>query len=606
MKTAVLSLCAGLVVLAVTRSDVLLPSAADARAAPRPRPNIVVIETDDQTSEQMRVLRKTRRLLGNEGTTFDTSLVSLSLCCPSRATLLTGQYAHNHRVLANGPPTGGYRRLNHRNALPVWLRRAGYATVLVGKYLNGYGSATTRTKIPPGWTEWHAGVTLSYFNYTMNDNGTLHRYGSAPLDYETDVYTRKAVDVIERRAPQAKPFFLWVTYHAPHAGGPPDGDDPTDFNMPTCHPSPIYRNWFQRERLPRTPSFNEADVSRKPFGIRHRPRLNAYEISEIREAYQQQLECLLSVDDGVQAIVGALQATGELGRTLVIFTDDNGYFHGEHRVPSGKVLPYEPSIRVPLIIRGPGVPRGLRLKQIVANIDLAPTILDAAGAKARRVEDGRSLFPLPRHPDRQWGRDLLIERGSGAGNGQVAHAGLQTGDAGYGDDGNRGAAGGPGDKGFIALRTPRFLYAEYSNGEKELYDLWNDADEIDNLDGKRSYGPIEDALHRRLRTLKRCRGVPCRAGPRIRISAVRKTTRTRSGRCTRSDVRVRLVGRDVATASAVWFFLNGRLRAADADPPFATVIRRRALGRAPKIQARISFLDGRMADRARAIAGTCR
>ncbi len=608
MRFGVVLSCAGalLVVLGATGSDLVLRRSGEATAAQRVQPNIVVIETDDQTSEQMKVMRKTRRLIGRAGTTFDSSFVSLSLCCPSRASFLTGQYAHNHRVLSNGPPSGGYRRLDHKNALPVWLKRAGYWTALVGKYLNGYGSASTRTRVPPGWSEWHAGVTLSYFNYTMNDNGRLHHHGRGLADYGTDVYTQKAVDVIRRRAALEKPFFLWVTYHAPHAGGPPDADDPTDVNIPTCHPSPIYKDVFQFEPLPRPPSFNEADVSKKPYGIRHRPLLNPYEIAAVQEAYQQQLECLLSVDDGVEAIVEALQTSGVLGRTLVVFTDDNGYFHGEHRVPSGKVLPYEPSIRVPLLIRGPGVPRGLHLKQTVANVDLAPTIVAAAGAKPGRKMDGRSLFPLLHHPDRQWGRDLLIERGAGAGSGLSAKPGLQTGDTGYGDNGNRGAAGGPGDRSFSALRTPRFLYAEYSNGEKELYDLWNDPDELKNLHSDPSYAAFQDELHRRLKKLKRCAGRVCRAGPRIQLRTIHRTRRAPGGRCTSSDVKARVTGRDRPWVSAVWFFLNGRLLAVKADPPFAVRIHRRSLGRRPRIQARITFVDGRTSDRIRAISRACR
>src|SRR5215210_6966159 len=336
-------------------------------AAAKPRPNVVVIETDDQTVEEMRVMRNTLALLGAQGTTFDNSFVSLPLCCPSRATFLTGQYAHNNGVLTNSLPNGGYQKLDHSNTLAVWLQRAGYTTALVGKYLNGYGANGTQTQVPPGWTEWHAGVHLSYFNWTMNENGALVRFGSSPGDYQTDVLSAKAVDVIARRAPQAKPLFMWVTYHAPHAGGPREGDDR---GVATVNVGPKYRDRLAAEPLPSMPSFNEADVSDKPAGIRNRPLLTQQRIAAIREAYQQQLESLLSVDDGVKAIVDALRASGELDNTLLVFTDDNGFFHGQHRVPSGKVLLYEPSIRVPLLIRGPGVPKGKHLKQLVANVDL--------------------------------------------------------------------------------------------------------------------------------------------------------------------------------------------------------------------------------------------
>jgi arylsulfatase A-like enzyme len=584
----------------------LTRGSSDARAAQAPRPNIVVIETDDQTAEQLRVMRKTLRLLGDEGTTFDRSFVTLSLCCPSRATLLTGQYAHNSGVLTNSLPYGGYQKLDHRNTLAVWLQGAGYWTAHVGKYLNGYGKKGARRQIPPGWSEWHAGVNLPYFGFTTNDDGVLHQYGSNPSDYQTDVFTRKAVGVIDRRAPQAKPFFLWLAYHAPHAGGPREPDDPQ--GIATVNTGPKYRNHFASEALPRPPSFNERDVSDKPVGIRNRPLMTASVVAGVREAYQQQLESLLAVDDGVQAVVNALRATGELDNTLIVFTDDNGFFRGEHRVPSGKVLLYEPSIRVPLLMRGPAVPRGKHLEQMVANIDLAPTILAAALAKAGRRMDGRSLWPLLRHPGRQWGRDLLIERGPGGGKGGSVSAG-RAGDAGEGpgDSGNQGRrAAGPPDRRFAAIRTPRFLYAEYVNGERELYDLWKDPDELRSLHGSRAYAPIRRELARRLAKLRTCRGATCSAGPRVKLKVRRRSHAAAAARCTRSAVRVRVAGRDARWVSSARFFLNGKLRRADSKAPFQVTIPKRSLLRHPSIRARVSFLDGRMVDRTRALPRACR
>ncbi len=575
-------------------------------AAPVTQPNIVVIETDDQTAEQMRVMRKTLALLGREGTTFDRNFVTLSLCCPSRSTLLTGQYAHNHGVLTNNAPNGGYQKLDHTNTLAVWLKSSGYWTAHVGKYLNGYGKKKTKKKIPPGWSEWHAGVSLPYFGFTMNDNGVLHQYGSDPSEYQTDVFTQKAVDVIDRRAPGAQPFFMWVAYHAPHAGGPRDDDDPT--GIATVHPAPKYKDAFASQKLPKPPSFNEKDVSDKPVGIRNRPLLTPQEIAGVKEAYQQQLESMLSVDDGVEAIVNALRAKGELERTLIIFTDDNGFFRGEHRVPSGKVLVYEPSIRVPLILRGPGVPRGRHLKQMVANIDLAPTIVVAAHAKPGRRMDGRPLWPLLRKPSRQWGRDLLIERGPGGGKGGAVAPGRadQAGE-GAGDSGNQSRRlAGPADKQFAAIRTPRFLYAEYVNGEKELYDLWKDPDELRSLHTARSYAPIRRELARRLAKLRTCRGAACWAGPRVKLKAIRRTSTSRHRRCTRSNVRLRIGGADSRWVRMARFYLNGRLVRTDARAPFRATVRRSALGRHPRLSARIAFVDGRIVDRTRTLPASCR
>jgi arylsulfatase A-like enzyme len=384
---------------------VLLALAAPAAAAP----NVVVIETDDQTLESMRVMERTRALIGDQGATFENAFVSLSLCCPSRATLLTGRYAHNHGVLDIKPPWGGFERLDGAETLATWLQRSGYQTALVGKYLNRYGRRDP-AEVPPGWTEWHGLVdptTYSFYGYLFTENGVLHRYGATAADYQTDVITGKAEDVIARRAGADAPLFLWVTYVAPHNGLPRDPGDPPGMASPV--PAPRHAGAFAGEPLPRTPAFDEADVRDKPPSIRRRPRLPASEVTAIEHHHRQELEALLAVDEGVARIVGALERAGELEDTLLVFTSDNGYLHGEHRVPAGKVLAYEPSIRVPLLMRGPGVPRGLRPAQLAANVDLAPAILEAAGAAGGWEPDGLSLFGFLSDPGLETGRDLLLE-----------------------------------------------------------------------------------------------------------------------------------------------------------------------------------------------------
>jgi len=443
------------------------------------RPNIVVIMTDDQTAESLRVMANVRRLLAARGTSFANSFTTYPQCCPSRATFLTGQYAHNHGVLGNSPPAGGYIKLDHSNTLPVWLENAGYYTVHIGKYLNGYGSRDPR-EIPPGWSEWRGSVdpsTYRFTGYTLNENRTLTTYGG----YQTDVYAQKAAAVIRRRAPLARPFFLSVAFLAPHSGAPADPDDP-GAGIATPSPALRHRDDFAAEPLPRPPSFNEADVSDKPSGIRTRRLLPPERVRAIRENYQQELESLLAVDEGVARIVAALGGSGELGNTLVIFTSDNGFFHGEHRVAQGKNLPYEPAIRIPLVVRGPGVPAGLRLTQRVGNLDLAPTIVDAANATAGRVPDGRSLLPLFTSPTTPLTRDLLVERG-------------------------------PGEDPYSALRSGRYLYVEYSSGARELYDLAVDPHELASRHADPSYAAVRRELAGRLAQLRSCRGLTCRARP---------------------------------------------------------------------------------------------
>jgi N-acetylglucosamine-6-sulfatase len=461
--------------------------AASQPAQTQARPNVLVLLTDDQTLESMRVLGGVRAELAAGGTTFSRSFVSNPLCCPSRATLYTGQYTHNHGVIGNRSPEGGYGRLDKSEWLPVWLQRAGYRTVHIGKFMNRYGQDSPPTEVPPGWDEWYTSVdpsTYSFTGYQLNENGVVSSFGH----YSTDEYSRRAVDAVARLAPSAQPFFLSVAFLAPHSGGPRETDDPAGLATPM--PAPRHRDAFAGEPLPSTPAFDEADVSDKPTFVRSRPRLSAERQAAMTELYQQELESLLAVDEGIVGVVGALRAAGELDDTLIVFTSDNGFFHGEHRVPYGKVMVYEPSIRVPLILRGPGVPAGALRRQLVTNADLAPTILDAADARpAGRTPDGRSLFPLLRDRGLAWGRELLVEGAPGI----FAVA-------------------------YVALRNDRFVYAEHDNGERELYDLRRDPHQLRNVVGEPAYAPIEGRLAERLAALSSCGGRACWRGPRLRIA----------------------------------------------------------------------------------------
>ena len=548
---AALTLAAGIAVAAA-----LVGSAATSQAGTQQavnRPNVVVIMTDDQTVESVRVMSNVRNLLAGRGVTFDNSFASYPLCCPSRSTFLTGQYAHNHRVLGNAPPNGGYDRLDHTNTLPVWLQRAGYATVHIGKYLNGYGRVR-QTEVPAGWVEWHASIdpsTYQFYNYTINENGRLVRYGNTAAEYQGDVYTRKAVDVIRRYAADPRPLFLSVAYLAPHSGGPREPGDPP--NLATPVPAPRHQNVFATQPLPTPPSFNEADVSDKPSGIRTRPLLGPGRINGIRESYQQRLESLLAVDEGVAEIVRALETTGELSRTYIIFTSDNGFFHGEHRVPAGKVLVYEPSVRVPLIIRGPRIPAGGRRSQLVANVDVAPTIADATRIRPGRAPDGRSLLPIARDRLLFGGRDILLETPT-----------------------------------YSAIRTPRWVYVEHANGDKELYDLVRDPHQLTSQHLNPALQPTRLDLAARLTQLRGCSGATCRRGPELRLF-----TRYRRGArgCARSNVRLAVGGGAARRISQVQFYVRGRLIRRDGRRPFTAVVPRRRLRGGAVVQALVTLTD---------------
>jgi N-acetylglucosamine-6-sulfatase len=558
---AVLKLLPGVATAAVVSVGLAAASAGTAQragAGTAARPNVVVIMTDDQTQESMRVMANTRRLLGEQGTTFANSFVSFPLCCPSRATYLTGQYPHNSTILGNQPPQGGYQKLRptHANTLPGWLQQAGYRTVHIGKYLNGYGRDNP-SEVPPGWTEWQGSVdpsTYRFYDYRLNENGTLVSYGSRADDYQADVYARKSVETIRRLAPQAQPFFLSVAFLAPHSGGPREADDPR--NQATPVPAPRHRNRFAAEPLPTTPAFNEADVSDKPLAVRRRALLGPQRVAAVTENYRQRLESLLAVDEAVAGIVSALEAAGELERTLIVFAADNGFFHGEHRVPAGKVLVYEPSARVPLILRGPGIPRGRVHPQYVTNVDWAATIVDAANARAGRRLDGRSLVPLAQNPTRRWGRDLLFETPN-----------------------------------YAALRTPRWLWVEHGSGERELYDLVQDPHQLQSLHGNPTLALLRQRLAGRLARLRACSGARCSDGPAVRLSV---GYRRGAGGCARSTVAARVSGADTATATSVDFRLAGRRVRLDARAPFTAAIPRGRLARSNRLlRVTVAFADAR-------------
>ena len=525
-----------------------------AAGAERPRshdrPNIVVLMTDDQTVESLRVMEVVQQRLVAQGTTFESSFVGFALCCPSRATFLTGQYAHNHGVMHNVPPLGGYARLDHTSTLPVWLQRAGYFTAHVGKYLNGYGTEKL-TEVPPGWSEWYGSLDVrgdySYQGFTLNENGGLVRYPSRPDLYRTDVEAKLAADLIRRRARDKTPFFLSVAFLAPHAGTPIEPDDPAEPVAGTPAAAERHRDRFAGEPLPMPPSFNEADMSDKPAGARARPLMSPATIAALREKYQQRLESLLAVDEAVGRILAALAETGELDSTVVLFTSDNGYILGEHRIPSDKVWPYEPAIRVPLVIRGPGFPAGRVVKQLVSNVDLAPTILGLAGVRPGRLMDGRSLLPLVVDPRLEWGRDLLVETFAPT----------------------------------WALRTPWFLYVEHGSGESELYDLRTDPDQLASISGDPAHAAIRAQLAHRLRLLLACAGRMCRTPPDLRLELERRG-------CGAPAVRASVRGKDLAWVRQVTWYLNGRRLSTDASRPF-----RRRVGSGPgrELRASVQLVD---------------
>jgi arylsulfatase A-like enzyme len=440
------------------------------------RPNFLFILTDDMDAQSLQYMPRVQELLGVSGVTFENAFVTNPVCCPSNVSILTGQYSYNTQILHNVPPLGGFQKFTNmrtdgdpstqgdENTLATWLDDAGYLTGRVGKYLVGYPDSSTY--IPPGWDQWQASYDgfSSYFNYRLNENGTVVQYGAGEGDYITDVLTDKTVGMIEgAEATDEQPFFFMLSANAPHSGVAPNG-------APT--PAPRHAGMFAGATAPRTPSFNEADVSDKPANIRNAPSLTATQIANIDREYQARLESLQAVDEGVERIIKSLEENGELENTFIFFTSDNGYHLGQHRFLNGKAQPYEEDIRVPLLVSGPGVRAGVSLDQFALNIDFAPTIAELAQATPGRDIDGRSLTPLlvrDTPPANNWRKDFLVEFYR--------------------------APGQPGSPGKV-LRTRHEVYVEYADGFRELYDLRTDPYQLNNVFASADKGHVKNLSER--------------------------------------------------------------------------------------------------------------
>ncbi len=478
------------------------------------RPNVILILTDDAAAGDLKYMPNLREEMVEGGTTFENSFVTNSLCCPSRATTLRGQYVHNHQVLSNEPPRGGFQKfrfLGHENStMATWLQEEGYRTSFFGKYMNGYAE----THVPPGWDEWY-GISGNFLSSTLNENGHMVNYD--PDQYHTDdVLSDKASDYIERTAGADPPFFatdrpflMWLGTKAPHQ---------------PATPAPRHEDTLKDVELPRPPSFNEKDVRDKPRWVQDNPPLSPDQVAYMDELHRKRLQSMMAVDDLVGDLFDSLRESGELEDTYVFFTSDNGFHLGQHRLGAGKWTAYEEDIRVPLIVSGPGVPEGETLPHMVLNNDLAPTFADLAGADPPNFVDGRSLAPLLDEsptPEEEWRQRFVVEavaerdsvpRPPFVNESQVRP--LLTGDplprdwrltsAGRADSSEEW-----GRPWLKALRTKDHLFVEYKTGEHELYDLNKDPYQLENL-----YDRAPEDLLRRLNAqldaLRQCEAQDCR------------------------------------------------------------------------------------------------
>ncbi|MBF8186086.1 sulfatase [Nonomuraea sp. K274] len=442
------------------------------------RPNIVVVMADDLESGTLPYFPNITRHLVREGASFQRFFVTNSWCCPSRASILRSQYVHSHGVLTNTAPEGGFDRFHtlglERSTVGTWMQQAGYRTALMGKYLNHYPGATAEPAfVPPGWNEWAVPVRALYdeYGYRLNENGGLFDYGWSEEDYLSDVLARKARDFI---AGSKQPFFLLLTPTGPHN---------------PANPAVRHAGAFPLVTAPRPPSFNQEDVSREPHWLRSRPWISEAGRDRIDERFRARLRSMLGVDDLVGTVIEALREKGELDNTYIFFTSDNGFHLGTRRLPQGKTTPFEEAIRVPLVVRGPGVKADSKIRQMGVTIDLAPTFAELGGAKAPPFAEGRSLAPLLRgRPPEQWRKHTLIEFVRPVNPSSGAQTPVPA---------------------YQALRTNRYTYVRYDTGERQLYDLAADPYQLYNL-ADCADPVLVTRLEGLLRAMAACSGATCR------------------------------------------------------------------------------------------------
>jgi arylsulfatase A-like enzyme len=445
------------------------------------RPNIVFVLTDDLSMDLLRYMPQVQALR-SRGLTFRNYFVSDSLCCPSRSSIFTGNLPHDTHVFSNTGRDGGIRAFySHRDEWATFnlaLQQAGYRTAMMGKYLNGYMQGPSRspvpdTYVPPGWNEWDvAGFAYSEYDYRLNENGRLTYYGDAPRDYLTSVLARRGVRFIDRTAGR-RPFFLEMATFTPHFPYTPAPQDVGKFAGLTA---------------PQPPSFDRLPADAPHWLSGHKP-LTADQVGKINDAFQLRVEDVQSIDRMISGLEGALARHHQLRNTYIVFSSDNGLHMGEYRLMPGKLTAFDTDIHVPLVIAGPGIRPGATTRAMAENTDLAKTFEGIAGTT--RPCDGHSLLALfkggiPRH----WRDAVLVEHHG------PARSALDP-------DEQNSTSGNPTT--YAAMRTPRFLYVEYKDGEREFYDLKRDPFELDNLAASLSAGQLA-RLHLELARLKHCHG----------------------------------------------------------------------------------------------------
>ncbi|MGW2826708.1 sulfatase family protein [Streptomyces sp. NPDC001443] len=459
------------------------PATSADSGATRGKPNIVFVLTDDLATNLIPYMPHVRQLQ-KDGMSFSNYYVTDSLCCPSRSSILTGRFPRNTGVFTNNGADGGYQAFNRkgdeRKCYGPAMQKAGYRTGFMGKYLNGYQPADTngtdRPYVPPGWDEWDtAGNGYPEFDYDLNENGKVVSYGHDPENYLTDVMSRKATSFIDASAAARQPFMLEVATFAPH--GP-------------ATPAPRDAGSFPDLKAPRTAAY-DTPPSPKPKWQEALKPLSDQEKRSIDRQFAKRVRSVQAVDDMIGRLRGELKAKGIADDTYLVFSSDNGFHMGEHRLRPGKQTAYDTDVRVPLVVAGPGVAAGEETSRPAENIDLGPTFQDLAGVTPAAAVDGLSLAPIL-HGEQvdDWRQAALIEH---------HRPGSKDGDPDAAPD------NGGNPPTYEAIRTPDALWVEYADGEREYYDVRSDPDQLHNRASALSPGQ-RDGLHATLTALQKCVG----------------------------------------------------------------------------------------------------
>jgi N-acetylglucosamine-6-sulfatase len=480
-------------------------AAATAKPAKPAKPNIVFILTDDLSFNLMRS-RFMPHVVGLEkrGETFSHYFVADSLCCPSRSTIFTGLFPHDTHVVANVGSNGGFQKFQseklYKRTFAVAIKPHGYLTSMMGKYLNGYGKPTmtkATAPLPPGWSDWHvASNGYPEFNYQLNDNGRINFYGGptggcgvtgTPDNYGVDVLNADATSFINRN--RRTPFVLEVATFAPHAPYIPAPRNACDFPGLT---------------EPRDPSFGSTSINPPAWlARRERSPLTADQIATMDRSYRMRAQSVEAVDVLLADVEATLKRDHLANNTYIVFSSDNGYHMGQHRLLRGKQTAFDTDIHVPLIIAGPGVPAGRVVSDVTQNVDLYPTFVQLAGGQPGSAIDGHSLLSLL-HPGATrpaWRTVALVEH---------QHTTKPSPD----DPDQEKGGGNPTSYDAIRIASPHLtgfkgpvnaVYVAYKDTthETEYYNIARDPFELNNIANKLTTTQSTE-LHKILRRLETC------------------------------------------------------------------------------------------------------